>query len=105
MFVEKGDVCEFFVLSTQFCYEPKTALQIKFIKIYEQIFQILMTSGYTALSPLSLKHIYYFLRSSLWVVNEEEKTLGMIYKWNYKACQYHLEEMAVKIIHEGKSSQ
>ena len=57
MFVEKEDVCELFVLSTQFCYEPKTALQIKFIKIYEQISQVLMTSGYAALSPLPQTHL------------------------------------------------
>ena len=65
--VEKGGVCELFVLSSQFCYEPKSALQIKFIKIYEQISQILMTSGYTALPPLPQTHLLLseeFLMSS-----------------------------------------
>lgn len=56
MCVKKGGVCEIFILSTQYCCEPNTALQIKF-KIYEQISQILMTSGYTALTPLPQTHL------------------------------------------------
>lgn len=64
--VEKGGACELFVLSSQFCYE-QSALQIKFIKIYEQISQILTTSGYTALPPLPQRHLLLseeFLMSS-----------------------------------------